>query len=311
VTGSFDTPVLFLVFNRPEHTRQSFETIRARRPTRLFVAADGPRAHVPADRERTQEVRRIATAVDWPCEVKTLLRDSNLGCAAAVSQAITWFFTHVDSGIILEDDCVPASAFWDYSALMLERYRDDEQVMCVSGNNFLPRCMRPRAPYYFSRYPNIWGWATWARAWVAYARVPTALPAADVSAVFDRAGIRNPLSRWWWRRTLAKYVSPAGTSWAYRWTYSVWMYDGVSVSPNRNLVANIGFDADATHVDRAAEIARFRTTERWDFGDAHAPRSVKLNRFADAVYDLYVITGRNLLGSALRHLPRAKPVHGA
>ena len=298
----FDTPVLYLVFNRPEHTRRSFETIRAIRPKRLFIAADGPRAHAPTDRIRTQEARQIATAVDWPCEVHTLMRDSNLGCAYAISEAISWFFERVESGIILEDDCVASPAFWDYCSLMLKKYRDDEQVMCVSGNNFLPPAVRPRAPYYFSRYPNTWGWASWARAWAAYARVPSALPAVHITATLNIACIRNPLSRWWWRRTLKKYVSPTSSAWDYRWLYSIWMHDGVSVSPNRNLVANIGFDALATHTSRAENTARFSTTEPWDCDASYSPHSTQVNGWADAMYDLCVINGQNLLGSLPRHL---------
>lgn len=308
---TFDTPVLYLVFNRPEHTRRSFEAIRSRRPKRLFIAADGPRSDVSTDSARTQEVRRIATAVDWPCEVRTLMRDENLGCATAISEAISWFFAQVESGIILEDDCVASPAFWDYCALMLKQYHDEERVMSVSGNNFLPASVRPRTPYYFSRYPNIWGWASWARAWAAYARVPRALSASDINATLDDVGIRNPLSRWWWRRTLGKYISPTSSAWGYRWMYSIWMHDGVSVSPNRNLVANIGFDALATHTSQGGTAGRFRTTEPWHCDSAALPPSVRVDRWADAMYDLYVINGRNLLGSLQQRLPRLRsPAQG-
>lgn len=311
MNDSYDVPVLYLVFNRPEHTRRSFEAIRARRPSRLFIAADGPRPHVPTDVERTKEVQRITMGIDWPCEVMTLLRESNLGCAAAVSQAINWFFTHVESGVILEDDCIPSPVFWDYCALMLERYRDVPRVMCVSGNNFLPRALRPRTPYYFSRYPNIWGWATWARAWQAYAAVPLAPSHDDFAVGLRTAGIINPLSRWWWQRTLKKHVSPKSSAWGYRWTYSIWMRDGISISPNRNLVANVGFDSAATHVDGHRAPSRFGTVERWGIESVREfTPGLKVNRFADMVYDVCVITRRNVVGSALRQLRKPRLVAG-
>ncbi|HEY5811446.1 MAG TPA: hypothetical protein VIT23_02185, partial [Terrimicrobiaceae bacterium] len=104
--------VLFLVFNRPEHTSRVFEAIRQVQPERLYVAADGPRPHLPEEAKKCEDVRKIVAGIDWPCEVKTLLRSENLGCKEAVSSAITWFFDHEPEGIILEDDCLPSPAFF-------------------------------------------------------------------------------------------------------------------------------------------------------------------------------------------------------
>ena len=70
--------VLFIVFNRKEITEQSFEIIRKAKPPRLYIAADGPRNHVDGEREICEEVRKIATNVDWDCEVKTFFQDKNL-----------------------------------------------------------------------------------------------------------------------------------------------------------------------------------------------------------------------------------------
>src|SRR5437660_281578 len=102
---------LFLVFNRPDTTSRVFETIRRARPPRLYVAADGPRSSRAGEQERCDAVRRIATSVDWPCELVTLFRKTNMGCKRAVSSAISWFFEHEEEGIVLEDDCLPDSTF--------------------------------------------------------------------------------------------------------------------------------------------------------------------------------------------------------
>ena len=108
---TLNTPILLLVFNRPNTTERVFEAIRRQRPRQLFVAADGPRPHVDTDAERCDAARKIATRVDWDCEVKTLFRKRNLGCRVALSSAITWFFQQVEHGIILEDDILPAPDF--------------------------------------------------------------------------------------------------------------------------------------------------------------------------------------------------------
>ena len=111
-----------------------FEAIRKAKPPRLYVAADGPRAL--GEREKCEQVRRIATQVDWDCDVKNFFRDKNLGCRVAVSSAIDWFFENEEEGIILEDDCLPSQSFFWFCEELLERYRLDMRIMAVSGNNF-------------------------------------------------------------------------------------------------------------------------------------------------------------------------------
>ena len=101
----FDTPILFLIFNRPDLTARVFDRIREVQPKYLYVAADGPRIDKPEDVEKCESARKVVLdQIDWPCELKTLFRQENLGCGIAVSQAINWFFEHVEQGIIIEDD---------------------------------------------------------------------------------------------------------------------------------------------------------------------------------------------------------------
>src|SRR5262245_56278428 len=137
MTEASEVPVLFLVFNRPDTTARVMEAIRAARPERLYVAADGPRENNAGEaEERCAEVRQLATRVNWPCEVRTLFREHNLGCRKAVSSAITWFFEQEPEGIILEDDCLPSQSFFPFCAELLARFRDDERIMFITGCNF-------------------------------------------------------------------------------------------------------------------------------------------------------------------------------
>lgn len=131
------TPILFLVFNRPDTTRKVFEKIRQIKPQKLYIAADGPRKDIVAEKIKCEEVRSIVTEVDWECEVETLFRDNNLGCKCAVGNAITWFFKHEEMGIILEDDCLPDPTFFKFCEELLEKYRFDSRVMSISGSNIM------------------------------------------------------------------------------------------------------------------------------------------------------------------------------
>ena len=154
-----------MVFNRPEVVRRLLSSVRARRPPRVFVAADGPRPDHGDDVERCAETRALIEQIDWPCAVTTLYRDTNLGLQSAVVSALDWFFEHVDTGIVLEDDCIPEPDFFPFAGAMLERYRDVPRVMHVSGLNMRPEETFGPGSYFFASVGHIWGWATWRRAW--------------------------------------------------------------------------------------------------------------------------------------------------
>lgn len=237
------TPILFLVFNRPETTAKVFEAIRKARPPQLFVAADGPRLNRAEEVERCVEVRKIATAVDWPCEVKTLFRESNLGCRVAVSSAIDWFFENVEEGIILEDDCLPHSDFFRFSQELLAHYRDDERVMHIGGSNFLLDQKRESASYYFSGYAHIWGWASWRRAWKYY---DVELEKLDKEVLKENLHSPRAVKRWLEILTKVKSHAPGFDTWDFQWNYALWVNNGLSVVPRSNLISNIGFDS-GTH----------------------------------------------------------------
>ncbi len=180
------SPILFIVFNRPDTTRQVFNRIREVKPARLYVAADGPRADRPGDEAGCREVRSIVQEIDWDCEIRTLFSDVNKGCKVAVSDAITWFFENEAEGIILEDDCFPAYSFFSFCDQMLERYRNDPRMLSVTGTNKQAGRKWGTADYYFSRYANIWGWASWARVWKQYDRTLGRFTEDDVKSVMSK-----------------------------------------------------------------------------------------------------------------------------
>jgi hypothetical protein len=246
-------PVLFLIFNRPEPTREVFEAIRAYQPSRLYVAADGPRPEKGGEWTLCAETRSVLKGVDWDCKVETLFRDQNLGCGAAVSEAINWFFDQEEEGIILEDDCLPDPSFFSFCEEMLDRYRDQPEVGSVSGNNFLPRGLHMEQPYGFSKYVQIWGWATWRRFWKNY----------DFKLVGDweewEKIVRrvNPVQNQanYWLQIFKTLRAGLIDTWDYQVMFSSWRHEYVHIFPSRNLVANLGYGADATHTNFQSPLA--------------------------------------------------------
>ena len=132
----FNTPILFLIFNRPQTTLLVFEQIKKVQPKWLFIAADGPHIEKPGEEELCNETREIVLkGIDWDCEVKTLFRSENVGCMKGPSEAINWFFGNVEQGIILEDDCLPDSSFFTYCEQLLEEYKYNEKIITIGGTN--------------------------------------------------------------------------------------------------------------------------------------------------------------------------------
>jgi hypothetical protein len=252
----FQTPILFLIFNREDTTRQVFEAIRRQKPKYLFVAADGPRKDRPDEAEKCRRVREIATQIDWHCCLKTLFREENLGCKTAVSEAITWFFDNVEQGIILEDDCLPDPSFFPFCEELLERYKDDAQIGHISGNCFFPEYVDKQYSYNFSSFAHIWGWATWRRVWQNY----------DVNFSFwekykndkkMRNSIFNNLRE---KIYFSSFISDAISgrhhinTWDTQYFFTLRVQKQLSVYPTVNLVANIGLNSEnATHTSAKNE----------------------------------------------------------
>lgn len=251
---SLKVPVLLLIFNRPDTTQLVFNEIRKARPTQLFVAADGPRKDRLNDLENCRKAREIIQQVDWDCYVSTLFRDENLGCKRGVSSAIDWFFSNVEEGIILEDDCVPDQSFFPFCQELLERYRYDERVMMISGDNFQFGRQRTEYSYYFSRYVHIWGWGTWRRAWKYY-DVNMKLWPLIRDGMWLTDIFQDPAAVYYWQHGFENIYSDKIDTWDTQWTFACWIQSGLSILPNNNLVCNIGFNQYATHTKWATDQA--------------------------------------------------------
>lgn len=272
-----ETPVLFLVFNRPHTTQRVFEKIREAKPKQLFVAADGPRTYKEGEAEKCAKVRSlILDNIDWDCDVTTLFREENLGCKIAVSSAISWFFDHVEEGIILEDDTLPTISFFSFCSQMLSTYRSDKNIMHISGCDLRFKPDGTRYSYYFSKYPFIWGWATWRRAWKNHYDVKMSdLPSRskNLKKIFTRS-----TEEVFWLNLLSKVYRNEIDTWDYQWCYAIWKTKGICITPCANLVSNIGFGVDATHTKNEGMLSNLPVGE---IVEIKHPLKIALDRKSD------------------------------
>lgn len=234
-----NTPILFLIFNRPETTKKVFHQIRKAKPAELYVAADGPREDEPGESELCKKTRGIIEEIDWDCEVHTLFRDKNLGCKKAISSGISWFFNNVDRGIILEDDCVPDDGFFGFCEELLNFYENDNRIMMISGTNYISDSIEIDESYFFSRYYSIWGWATWSRAWKLYdidmSRWPEFKKSKKLDEIFQDKKIRK-----FFTNIFQEAYSNKVETWDYQWVFACLSHEGLAIVPKYNLISNIG-----------------------------------------------------------------------
>lgn len=250
---NFHTPILFLIFNRPDTTERVFEIIRKIKPQKLFVSADGPRPDKPGEKEKCMQTRKIIGRIDWDCEVHRNFSDVNLGCKKGVVKGISWFFENVEEGIIIEDDCILDDSFFLFAQEMLERYKNDERIMHIGAANFQDGKKRGEASYYFSKFCHVWGWATWRRAWNHYdVSIKSFGEFREKNLIKNILPDRKMQSHW--LKLFQTVYDNALDTWDFQWVYTVWERRGMSIIPNVNLVSNIGFGEEATHTKDSGHI---------------------------------------------------------
>jgi hypothetical protein len=285
-----NTPVAFIIFNRPDTTEQVFAQIARAKPPKLLVVADGPVRGNAMQAERCAQARAIIGKVDWPCEVMVDFSEANLGCRRRVSSGLNWVFEQVSEAIILEDDCVPDPTFFRYCEELLIRYRDDRRVAMICGDNFQFGRRIGGSSYYFSKYAHIWGWASWRRAWRYYDVNAGLWPEFQASGDFDRTTL--PCERDAWRAAFDGVHKGKIDTWDYQWTLACWCQSMLVIVPQVNLVSNIGFGPHATHTHGISAYANLRSEAmQWPLLE---PNIMAASADADS------FTAKNMFGVSVR-----------
>jgi hypothetical protein len=246
----FNTPILFLIFNRPDATKRVFEQIRQIQPAHLYVAADAAREGRPDEAQRCAEARAVVNTMDWGGELKTLYRNQNLGCKIAVSEAITWFFENVEQGIILEDDCLPDPSFFPFCEELLHKYKDDARIGHIAGSMHAAGVIEEGLSYDFCSITHIWGWASWRRVWQNYdANFPfwneckakrSFLFCNKREEIYFTSFIPDVLGN-------KRHIN----TWDTQYYYTLRLQNQLSVYPAVNMITNIGLgDPNASHTSK-------------------------------------------------------------
>lgn len=239
------TPVLFIVFNRIDTASKVFEAIRKAQPQKLYIACDGPRSYKKGEDFACQQTRSLAEQVDWPCSVKTMFLEENLGPSLGPYTFIKWFFEQEEQGIILEHDCLPHPDFFPYCEELLDKYRDNPRIGAISGPNFIPNS-NSQYSYSFTIYNHIWGWATWRRTIDRYTLDLSSISRERLNSMLCK-NFKTFKERAYWRTIFKQICNKEIPTWDYYLTFCLWFNELLSISPSKNLVSNIGFGEGAVN----------------------------------------------------------------
>ena len=264
--GPLRTPVLFIAFNRYDSARQVMEAIRKAKPPRLYFACDGARNE--AEEAKCQKVRSLVELVDWDCELHTKFSDVNLGVMMGESTAMDWFWEAEAEGIVLEDDTYPAQSFFWYCQELLEKYRHDDRVWCIMGNNLMTEWnVVGNDSYYFSAhgYGAYWGWAGWRRVWKKYDVHMSQWPGIKDSEQLKAQFLTRGEMKEAYKLFDAQFEGRV-RSWDYQMDLGRLLNRGVTCIPNTNMVRNIGFGAEGTHT-----VSEKDKRNKLQFGDCEIP----------------------------------------
>jgi len=253
-------PVLLLLYNRPDYTRKSIACLSSVAPSSLYIACDGPKNGNSKDMKLCNEVKTVVQNIPWKCTVRRLYRHSHSGSKFGLSESIKWFFSHVSKGIILEDDCMPNVSFFWFCKELLEKYKNNKKIMHISGTNFQRKRIYGNASYYFSRFPQVWGWASWRRAWRQYdidmRDYTDSKNYTIVKKIFHNHGIER-----YFEKIFESVRAGKVEAWDYQWFYHIWKNNGICITPQTNMITNIGFDHRATHTTYTTSVSYVPTKE--------------------------------------------------
>lgn len=249
------TPVALFIFNRPKCSRQLYLSIAQIKPSRLFIVADGPRFNDNKDKELCRETRAIFNTIEWPCNVTRIYSDINLGCRNSIPNGLNQIFEHVEECIILEDDCIPEQSFYSYCEELLDKYRNEEKIISIGGHRSDGPNEFEKESYFFSKYPSIWGWATWRHKWQMYDLNMTEWDRLrNTTWLFDI--LQDDVAVQYWKRMFDEMQNGMDT-WDYALNYSTWYHNALSIRPKVNMITNIGFGRNATHTKSSLNNALF------------------------------------------------------
>lgn len=238
-------PIVIFAFNRASHTQALLHSLlrcKEAAISDLYVFIDGPRND--ADKDAVNEVRTLFQQLSGFRSIHITARETNQGLASSVINGVTQILSLHDAAIVLEDDLVVSSDFLSFMNQALVVYKERKDIWSISG--YTPRLEIP-SDYTHQSFlvprAQCWGWATWQDRWNTVdwsVKDYHKLKSRQEREAFNRGG--NDLSR-----TLDMERHGKIESWAIRWAFAAYLYQGYTLNPIHSKVQNGGMAQSDNH----------------------------------------------------------------
>ena len=298
------TPILFITFNRPNHTRKVLERIIAQQPNNIYIFQDGARSGNESDLIKCSQVRSIINSLTSNCTsiIQTLYPSENLGCGKGPAAAISWFFEHEESGIIIEDDALPDKSFFSFAEELLDKYKDHPDIRAIGSMHLDDRTFGDGSYYFSMMNRTFCAWATWKRAWKDFDYYHRGISRSFLNNKLKEYNCPLRMREYWCGR-LKEIQKDAyhDSSWDQQFWISIWIHNGKGIMPNVNLCKNIGFDEYGTHTTDSSCCAANKDTSA--LTEIIEPSSQKIITKADIRFQKLYFEPYNYGISGIKRLP--------
>jgi hypothetical protein len=244
------TPVVFITFKRPAETRKVLNIILKQKPYKIIIFQDGHNdTFSEIDRDKHNKTKKIIQRVKYK-NVEKVFFKKNIGLRKIAHVILSSVFLKYDKAIILEDDTVPSRSFFKYCNFLLKKYENNKKIFQISGCNLMSGINKKinknsSHSYYFSKYPQIHGWATWRDRWMPnydYQIKSWPFKKDKFLSLKQLSG----LERNYFKNVLPKVYKGSGPGWDQQWLYINLLKNKLTIVPRNNLITNIGYKSDPT-----------------------------------------------------------------
>ncbi len=243
-----NSPILLMTYRRPNNTKLILQLLKKYKQKNIIVFNDGLK-----NKEHSLEhkkTRQVISRFKGLKKLEIIFPKKNLTQKNNLPFALKKVFKKYNRVIILEDDCIPNRSFFKFCNLLLEKYKDDNRISQISGNNFLnfkKYKRRNNDSYFFSNFTSSWGWATWRNRWKGVYDKEIYLWPIIKKEMWLKDIFNNKKSYDFWTKAFDRRFRNLDDDWDRPWTLANLINNRLNIFPNKNLINNIGDDTAALH----------------------------------------------------------------
>ena len=230
--------IAVLAYNRPKHLKRVIDAILKQKIKSINVYIDGPADKKILDNQK--KIFKLLKNYKSKILINLIKQPKNNGLAFSVTNAVTSELKINDAVILLEDDCVPLSGFFDYMFSGLKKYRSSKNVRSICSYNNLET--KSDDAFFLKRF-NPWGWATWKDRWKKHNfEIKNTITQIKNNGTIDSL----PLDLKSYSEN-SEIINGTQDIWSLSWTLTHYLDNSLILYPSHSYIENIGFDGTGVH----------------------------------------------------------------